>query len=69
MSGLGKCLDVANNSTADGAVVHLWDCIGTVASQKWTVTAGRDVVNGERGEASALGVHGRRESEVDDPLM
>ncbi len=33
----GKCLDVANNSTADGATVHMWTCYPTVASQKWTL--------------------------------
>src|SRR3954452_12693338 len=33
----GKCLDVANNSTADGAAVHMWTCYDTVASQKWTL--------------------------------
>ncbi|MGC4888190.1 ricin-type beta-trefoil lectin domain protein [Micromonospora sp. DT227] len=33
----GKCLDVANNSTSDGATVHMWTCYPTVASQKWTL--------------------------------
>jgi hypothetical protein len=33
----GKCLDVANNSTADGAAVHMWTCYSTVASQQWTL--------------------------------
>ena len=45
VQGLGKCLDVANNSTADGATVHMWDCYDSVASQKWTLTAGHDLVN------------------------
>ncbi|GAA4606697.1 hypothetical protein BJY16_005959 [Actinoplanes octamycinicus] len=45
VKALGKCLDVANNATANGAVVHLWDCYDSVASQKWTLTAGRDLVN------------------------
>jgi hypothetical protein len=45
VQGLGKCLDLAGNSTADGAVVHLWDCYDTVATQKWTLTAGHDLVN------------------------
>jgi hypothetical protein len=45
VQALGKCLDVANNSTADGAVVHMWDCYDTVATQKWTLTAGHDLVN------------------------
>ncbi|MEV4639890.1 RICIN domain-containing protein [Actinoplanes sp. NPDC049548] len=51
----GKCLDVADNSTADGAVVHMWTCYDSVASQKWTLadngsvqSQGKclDVVNG-----------------------
>ncbi|GIF13948.1 RICIN domain-containing protein [Actinoplanes teichomyceticus] len=42
---LGKCLDVANNSTANGATVHLWDCYDSVTTQKWTLSAGRDLVN------------------------
>ncbi|AEV84072.1 hypothetical protein ACWT_3049 [Actinoplanes sp. SE50] len=42
---LGKCLDVANNATANGAVVHLWDCYDSVATQKWTLTASKDLVN------------------------
>ncbi|MFC7534187.1 ricin-type beta-trefoil lectin domain protein [Actinoplanes sp. GCM10030250] len=33
----GKCLDVANNSTADGAAVHIWTCYSTVPSQTWTL--------------------------------
>ena len=38
ITGLGgKCLDVANNSTADGAAVHMWTCIDTVVSQRWTL--------------------------------
>ncbi len=38
ITGLGgKCLDVADNSTADGAAVHMWTCYGTVASQRWTL--------------------------------
>jgi glucosylceramidase len=38
--GLGKCLDVANNATTDGAAVHLWDCNNAVTTQKWTATGG-----------------------------
>ena len=50
ITGLGgKCLDVANNSTVDGAVVHLWDCYDTVATQKWAVSAG-GLVNGASGK-------------------
>ncbi|MFI5754058.1 ricin-type beta-trefoil lectin domain protein [Streptomyces sp. NPDC051569] len=32
----GKCLDVANGSSANGAAVQLYDCNGTTA-QRWTV--------------------------------
>ena len=32
-----KCADIANNSTADGAKVHQWDCISTTVSQRWYV--------------------------------
>jgi glucosylceramidase len=48
--GLGKCLDVQNNSTADGAAVHLWTCLPGVASQRWTYTAARDLVNAASGK-------------------
>jgi glucosylceramidase len=41
---LGKCLDVAASSTANGAKIQLYDCNGTGA-QQWTYTAGRDLVN------------------------
>jgi glucosylceramidase len=47
---LGKCLDVRDNSTADGAVVHLWTCLSGVTSQRWTYTAGRDLVNAATGK-------------------
>jgi hypothetical protein len=36
-AGSGKCLDVANGSTADGAAIHIWTCYSTVASQQWTL--------------------------------
>jgi type 1 glutamine amidotransferase len=32
----GKCVDISNSSTADGAKVQLWTCNGTNA-QKWTL--------------------------------
>lgn len=41
---LGKCLDVAGGSAADGAVVQLYACNGTNA-QKWTYTAAHDLTN------------------------
>lgn len=34
----GKCLDVADASTSDGAFVQQWECY-TTASQNWTFTA------------------------------
>jgi glucosylceramidase len=40
---LGKCLDVTDRSTADGAP-QLWDCTGG-ANQQWVATAARDLVN------------------------
>ncbi|WP_204019280.1 ricin-type beta-trefoil lectin domain protein, partial [Micromonospora sediminimaris] len=33
---LGKCLDVSNNSSADGQAVHLWTC-HTNANQRWVL--------------------------------
>ena len=47
--GLGKCLDVKDNGTADGSAVQLWDCAGG-NNQKWTATAGRDLVNTASGK-------------------
>jgi glucosylceramidase len=39
LTGLaGKCLDVANGSTADGTPVQITDCNGSTA-QRWTLTA------------------------------
>ena len=35
---LGKCLDVANGSAANGTLVHMWDCHGGL-NQKWVQTA------------------------------
>jgi hypothetical protein len=32
-----KCVDVSGVSTADGANIHQWDCVGG-ANQKWTLT-------------------------------
>ncbi|GAA5171513.1 MULTISPECIES: ricin-type beta-trefoil lectin domain protein [Amycolatopsis] len=40
----GKCLDVKDRSTADGAQLQLWDCGGTPNQQR-VVSAARDVVN------------------------
>ncbi|GIE48914.1 hypothetical protein Ani05nite_24480 [Amorphoplanes nipponensis] len=50
LRGLGKCLDVVNGATTDGAVVHLWDCYAGLASQQWTYTAGRDLINVKAGK-------------------
>jgi glucosylceramidase len=47
--GLGKCLDVKDNGTTDGSAVQLWDCAGG-NNQKWTATAGRDLVNNASGK-------------------
>ena len=37
--GLGKCLDVTGNGTADGTAVQLWDCFGG-GNQRWTAANG-----------------------------
>ncbi|HBF85847.1 MAG TPA: glucosylceramidase [Streptomyces sp.] len=37
LTGIGdKCLDAADNSSADGTPVQIWDCTGA-ANQRWTV--------------------------------
>ncbi|GAA2589784.1 hypothetical protein GCM10010435_80560 [Winogradskya consettensis] len=40
----GKCVDVADGSTADGGWVQLYTCNGTGA-QQWRFTSGGDIVN------------------------
>jgi len=32
----GRCLDVSQNSSADGQQIHIWDCLGA-ANQKWVL--------------------------------
>lgn len=39
----GRCVEVAGVSTANGAGVQLWDCWGG-SNQKWTYTAGKQLV-------------------------
>ncbi|MEV4461970.1 ricin-type beta-trefoil lectin domain protein, partial [Microbispora sp. NPDC049633] len=41
-AGSGRCLDVANASTADGAQVQLWDCNGQT-NQTWTSTSAQEL--------------------------
>ncbi len=41
-TGSGRCLDVANSSTASGAGVVIWDC-HTPASQSWTTWPGGEI--------------------------
>jgi rare lipoprotein A (peptidoglycan hydrolase) len=41
---LGKCLDVADRSTADGARAQLWTCTGDT-NQQWGVNTAHDIVN------------------------
>ncbi|MEU7871869.1 ricin-type beta-trefoil lectin domain protein [Dactylosporangium sp. NPDC049140] len=41
---LGRCLDVADASTAGGAKLQLWDCHGG-ANQQWRTTPGGTLVN------------------------
>ncbi|MEO3859475.1 RICIN domain-containing protein [Acrocarpospora sp. B8E8] len=38
----GRCLDVSNSSTANGAAVHLWDCHGGT-NQRWTQTSSKQL--------------------------
>jgi hypothetical protein len=41
---LGKCLDVPGGSTANGALMQIYDCNGTGA-QQWRVEAAQDIAN------------------------
>jgi hypothetical protein len=38
----GRCVDVSNSSTANGAQAQIWDC-GAGANQRWTHTSGRQL--------------------------
>ena len=40
--GAGKCLDVPNNTTAEGTQVDIWDCNGG-SNQVWTSTSSRQL--------------------------
>ena len=48
LSTLGRCLDVAGNSTANGALVELYDCNG-VGGQKWVQQANGSLLNPQSG--------------------
>ncbi|MBV2354076.1 ricin-type beta-trefoil lectin domain protein [Streptomyces sp. J2-1] len=48
LSTLGRCLDVENNGTVNGAQVELWDCNG-VGGQKWVQQADGSLVNPQSG--------------------
>lgn len=59
----GKCLDVVEGRAAAGTPLHLWDCYGALASQRWTDysdgsirTLGlcMDTVDGATGNGSRL---------------
>ena len=50
----GKCVDVADGSTADGGWVQLYTCNGTGA-QQWVTTAAGDVVNTRSGKCLDIG--------------
>jgi hypothetical protein len=45
---LGRCLDVAGNSTVNGAVLELWDCNG-VGGQKWVPQGNGSLRNPQSG--------------------
>jgi glucosylceramidase len=49
LRALGKCLDIKDQGTADGAQLQLWSCAGG-ANQQWTHTSGRDLVNPATGK-------------------
>jgi hypothetical protein len=34
----GKCIDLADGSSADGAKIQMWDCIANDTNQLWTMT-------------------------------
>ena len=41
---LGKCMDIKNSSTSNGARIVLFTCNGS-PSQQWVFTPARDIVN------------------------
>ncbi len=50
-----KCIDDNNNSTTNGTVIQVWDCVG-VAAQQWTAQQDGTVqINGKCMEATAAG--------------
>ena len=48
LTTLGRCLDIDGNSTANGALVELWDCNG-VGGQKWVQQADGSLLNPQSG--------------------
>lgn len=48
----GRCVDVLANGTADGSVVHLWDCYPALSSQQWDRNDAGQYVN--RGSGTCL---------------
>jgi hypothetical protein len=48
LSTLGRCLDIVNNGTANGALLELWDCNG-VGGQKWVQRADGSLMNPQSG--------------------
>ena len=45
----GRCVDVLANGTADGSVVHLWDCYPALPSQQWDRNDAGQYVNRSSG--------------------
>ncbi|MFI6318819.1 RICIN domain-containing protein [Nonomuraea sp. NPDC050556] len=41
-AGSGRCVDISNVSTANGALAQIWDC-GNGTNQRFTVTAGKQL--------------------------
>ena len=48
----GRCVDVLANGTADGSVMHLWDCYPALPSQQWDRNDAGQYVN--RGSGTCL---------------
>lgn len=48
----GRCVDVLANDTADGSVMHLWDCYPALPSQQWDRNDAGQYVN--RGSGTCL---------------
>ena len=48
LTTLGRCLDITNNGTGNGALVELWDCNGG-GNQQWSVQSNGSLKNPQSG--------------------